>query len=69
MRSWIVQVNEEEGRILISRNQEKGFTPLAKFEDWCDAFEYAVEYADARDYALEWFLEDQLNHRCTRRTY
>ena len=69
MKGWIVQVNDREGRVLIARNCEEEFRPLAKFDDWCDAFEYAMEYADARDYAVEWFMEDQLRSRCAQRTY
>ncbi len=61
---YCVLVNEETGRVLVSGKEEdmglSGWHVDGCFEDWYDAYERAVDIADAREYMLEWYIEEQM---------
>ncbi|WP_369689096.1 hypothetical protein [Vulcanisaeta thermophila] len=65
MTSYRVLVNGRLGRVLVSGKPEDlslvefGWRVVYQDKDWRKAFEFARDYADERDYVLEWYLEEE----------
>ncbi len=61
---YCVLINEESGRVLVSGKAEDMKAEAWRidkcFGDWYEAYEYAVDLADACEYVLEWYVEEQM---------
>ena len=64
MAVFRIYVNEFSGRVLVSGKEsdleliEKGWKIVREFNNWKDAFNYALDIADRFDYVLEWYVDE-----------
>ncbi len=65
-KTYRVYVNHKEGRVLVSGRDEdlglieEGWRVEFESNNWRNAYEYARDIADATDYILEWYLEEEV---------